>query len=107
MNTLHSARNVRALAVMPLKVVGSAALRQGSLGLGMTVTAGSGSSDRDQVADLATPSTCIVVSCSTCTQRSAMPTRMAALSVNNLSWFGSAGIHAWSSGLCVRNLVMR
>jgi hypothetical protein len=107
MNTLHSARNIRALVVVLSKVVGSAALRQGSLGLGAMLTAGSGSSDRDRVADSAMPSTCIVVSCSTCTRRSATPTRMAALSVNDSSWFGSGGIRAWSSGLCVRNPVMR
>jgi hypothetical protein len=51
MNTLHLARKVQALAVVPSNVVGSAALRQGSLGLGAGATAGSGSRDQEQVAD--------------------------------------------------------
>jgi hypothetical protein len=106
MNTLHSVRNVQALAVVLSKVVGSAALRQGSLGLGAAVTVGSGLRDWDWAADSAMPSTCIVVSCSTCTQRSAMPTRMATLSVNDSSWFGSGGICAWSSGLWARKPVV-
>jgi hypothetical protein len=65
MNALHLARKVQALAVIPLNVVGSAALRCGSLGLGAAAAAGSGSREWDWAADWATPSTCIVVSCST------------------------------------------
>jgi hypothetical protein len=65
MKALHSARKVQALVVIPLNVVGRAALRHSSLGLGVGVAAGSGSRDWDQAADSATPSTCIVVSFST------------------------------------------
>jgi hypothetical protein len=85
MNALHSVRKVWALVVIPLNMVGSVALRQGSLGLGAGVAAGSGSRDWVWVADLVMPLTCIVVSCLTWTRRSATLTRMAVLSVNDSS----------------------